>query len=129
MKRNEIVKQFDEGVIISPEKEIQSGNLEWYQHPAFQGVFLKDLVAGSETGGQFSCHIVKVEKQCEVGSHLHDTQWEFNESLQGNGIFLLGGKEIHFGKDYSFITPPGIEHTVIAKDEDLYLLAKFIPAL
>ncbi|MDE4908582.1 cupin domain-containing protein [Methanogenium marinum] len=129
MERTQIVKQFDEGTIISPQTEIQSGSLEWYEHPAFKGVYLKDLIPGSDTNGQFSCHIVRIEKGCEVGDHSHETQWEFNESLQGNGVFVLGGKRIPFGSNYSFVTPPGVEHTVIAEDEDLYILAKFIPAL
>lgn len=129
MNESKIVKQFDEGIIRFPQTEIQSKSLNWYEHPAFKGVYLKDLIPGTETGGQFSCHIVKIEKGCKVGSHSHDAQWELNESLQGNGTFILGDKEIHSGPEYSFVTPPGVEHSVIAGDEDLYVLAKMIPAL
>jgi quercetin dioxygenase-like cupin family protein len=122
---------FDKGAIIFPEKEVDAKDLAWYEHPSFKGVYLKDLVRGSDTGGQFSCHIVRIEKGYEVGNHSHDIQWEFNEAIGGNGVFILGDKEIIFGPGYSFVTPPGIKHTLLTEgdNQDLYLLAKFIPAL
>lgn len=129
MEKNEITNLFNEAKIIYPEKEIDAKDATWYEHPDFKGVFLKDLVPGKDTGGQFSCHIVKIEKGYEVGNHSHNVQWEFNEAIDGNGIFILGDKEILFNAGYSFVTPPGVEHTVIAEGNDLYILAKFIPAL
>jgi quercetin dioxygenase-like cupin family protein len=129
MKETGVIDLFNEAKIIYPEKEVDAKEKTWYEHPAFKGVFLKDLVAGKETGGQFSCHIVKIEKWCEVGNHSHDVQWEFNEAIEGYGVFILGEKEIRFTPGYSFATPPGVAHTVVAEGQDLYLLAKFIPAL
>jgi len=129
MKKTGITDLFNEAKIIYPEKEIDAKEAAWYEHPAFKGVFLKDLVQGKDTEGQFSCHMVKIEKGCEVGSHSHDVQWEFNEAIDGTGVFILGDKEIRFISGYSFVTPPGVEHTVIAEGKDLYILAKFIPAL
>jgi quercetin dioxygenase-like cupin family protein len=129
MKESRIVDLFDEAKIIYPEKEVDAKETAWYEHPAFKGVFLKDLIRGKDTGDQFSCHIVMIEKGCEVGSHSHNVQWEFNEAIDGKGVFILGDKEIRFNAGYSFVTPPGVEHTVIAEGKDLYILAKFVPAL
>lgn len=120
---------FEESKIIYPAREVDAKETKWYEHPAFKGVFLKDLVRRVDTGCQFSCHIVKIEKGCEVGSHSHEIQWEFNEAIEGNGIFILGDKEIPFTPGFSFVTPPGLEHTVMADGMDVYLLAKFVPAL
>lgn len=129
MKETGIIDLFNEAKIIYPEKEVDAEENSWYRHPAFKGVSLKDLVMGTDTEGLFSCHIVKIEKGCEVGNHSHNVQWEFNEAIGGNGIFVLGDKEILFSSGFSFVTPPGVKHTVIAEDDDLYLLAKFVPAL
>lgn len=123
------IELFNDAKIIYPEKEAEAKDAKWYEHPAFKGVFLKDLVTAEDTNGQFSCHIVKVNAGCEVGSHLHEFQWELNETIAGNGIFILGDKEVVFTAGYTFVTPPEVEHTVIAEGNDLYLLAKFVPAL
>lgn len=76
-----------------------------------------------------SCHIVKINKGSVVGEHSHGTQWEFNEALEGNGSFVIQGKKYACKPGFSFATPPGITHIVSAPEEDLYMLAKFIPAL
>lgn len=129
MSANRIVDLFDEAKVIYPEKEVNAKDAIWYQHPDFKGVFLKDLVQGKDTGGRFSCHVVRIEKGCEVGSHSHNGQWEFNEAIEGDGVFIIGDREVRFSPGYSFATPPGVSHTVIAEGTDVYILAKFIPAL
>jgi quercetin dioxygenase-like cupin family protein len=126
---SEVTSLFEESKIIYPGREEDAKETEWYEHPDFKGVFLKDLVKRADTGGQFSCHIVRIEKECEVGGHSHEVQWEFNEVIEGNGIFILGDKEIAFNPGFSFVTPPGVQHTVMADGTDLYLLAKFVPAI
>lgn len=129
MSETGIVDLFDGAKIIYPEKEVEAKDAVWYRHPDYEGVFLKDLVQGKDTGGQFSCHVVKIEKECEVGCHSHDGRWEFNEAIEGDGVFIFGDKEVRFGPGYSFATPPGVSHTVVAEGRDLYILAKFVPAL
>lgn len=129
MGQDKVFETFNSGMIIFPSKNIDVSALPWYEHPAFKGVYLKDLVKGADTRGAFSCHIVKIKKGSEVGEHSHDKQWEFNEALEGNGTFMIHGKEFACKAGFSYATPPGISHIVSAPEEDLYILAKFIPAL
>lgn len=120
---------FDEDIVFFSDLEIESSKKPWYQHPECKGVFLKDLVSGKDTSGRFSYHLVKVWKNCEVSDHSHDTRWEWNRIIGGSGVFILGDKEVGIKPGQTFVTPPGIHHTVGAYDEDLSLLALFIPAL
>lgn len=113
----------------SPGKEIDAAKLPWYEHPAFKGVFLKDLLTGKETNGTFSCHVVRIKKAFEVGEHNHKAEWEFNEVLKGSGYMVIDGKKTACGPGCSYVTPPGMAHLVTSPDEDLYMLAKFVPAL
>ena len=102
----------------------------WYSHPAWNGVFLKDLVTAKETGGAFSYHLVRVSRNCEVADHDHETQWEWNVVLAGTGSFLLDGREVPVvGPGQTFVTPPRTHHTVSAGSDELSLLALFVPAL
>lgn len=126
---NEIVKKIDEGKIIYLEKEMDAKELDWNAHPAFKGVFLKHLVRGEDTGSGFSCHLVKVEAGCEIGEHVHEKQWELHEIIGGAGKGVLVNKEIAYKLGVSVVIPKGVKHKVIAGEDDLYLLAKFVPAL
>jgi quercetin dioxygenase-like cupin family protein len=129
MVQDKVFEMFNNGLVVFPSRSTDVSALPWYEHPAFKGVYLKDLVKGSETNGAFSCHMVKIKKGCEVGEHSHDKQWEFNEALEGTGTFVIQGKEMACKAGFSYATPPGVSHIVSAQDEDLYILAKFIPAL
>ena len=126
---NEIVKKIDEGKVIYLEKEIDAKELDWNEHPAFKGVFLKHLVKGGDTENKFSCHLVKVESGCEIGEHVHEEQWELHEIVAGSGKGTLGDKEINYELGISAVIPKGVKHKVVADEGDLYLLAKFVPAL
>lgn len=129
MAQDKILEMFESGVIISPSIAVDAGKLPWIEHPAFKGVFLKDLVTAADTDGTFSCHLVKVDRGAAVGKHAHDKEWEFNEVLAGSGIIVLDDKEYPCMAGVSCINPPGVPHIVSAPEDDLYLLAKFIPAL
>jgi quercetin dioxygenase-like cupin family protein len=120
---------FDQGVVFLPDLEIESAKRLWYPHPEWRGVFLKDLVTGKETGGMFSYHLVRVWKDCEVMDHDHETQWEWNRIIDGQGVFFFEDREISLAHGQTFVTPPGVRHAVSAHNGDLSLLAVFIPAL
>ena len=124
-----IVRKIDEGKIVYLEEEVGVKNLDWNAHTAFKGVFLKHLVKSEHTGGKFSCHLVKVKSGCEIGEHVHEDNWELHEVIDGNGKGVLGDKEIRYELGVSVVIPEGVKHKVIAGEEDLYLLAKFVPAL
>ncbi|MFA5330779.1 MAG: cupin domain-containing protein [Methanoregula sp.] len=129
MEQINLAALFEQGAVIFPDREVEAADRRWYEHPASKGVFLKDLVTGKETGGKFSYHLVRVDKTCEVADHDHETQWEYNMILSGTGTFLLGDKEVAIKPGQSFATPPKNHHTVSAGNEELSLLAIFVPAL
>ncbi|MEW6104711.1 MAG: cupin domain-containing protein [bacterium] len=84
---------------------------------------------GEATNGKFSCHLVKVESGCEIGEHIHGDKWELHEIIGGNGKGILADKEIQYELGVFVVIPEGVKHKVIAGEEDLYLLAKFVPSL
>ena len=127
--KSEIVKKMDEGKIVHLKKETDAKKLDWNAHPTFKGVSLKHLVKGEDTGGKFSCHLVKIEPNCEIGEHVHADKWELHEIIGGDGRGILGEKEIPYKAGVSVVIPEGVKHKVIAGKGGLYLLAKFVPAL
>jgi quercetin dioxygenase-like cupin family protein len=129
MKQKTITEIFEQGTVSLPDLEIEAVAKPWYSHPAWSGVFLKDLVTAKETGGKFSYHLIRVWKNKEVMDHDHETQWEWNQIISGKGVFVIGDKEVPLVPGQTFVTPPGVHHTVSADDEDLTLLALFSPAL
>ena len=120
---------FEQGAVLFPDFDTDAAEKPWCPHPAYKGVFLKDIVTGKETGGKFSYHLVKVSKDREVMDHDHKTQWEWNLIISGNGVFVIGDKEVTIAPGQTYVTPPGIHHIVSAGEEDLMLLAIFVPAL
>jgi quercetin dioxygenase-like cupin family protein len=118
----------EQGTIISLQKKAFSKDLPWNAHPSFKGVYLKHLVIADDTDGKFSCHLVKVEAGHEIGAHIHAGKWELHEVLEGNGECSLADQKIPYHPGVTAIIPENMEHIVKA-DQELYLLAKFIPAL
>lgn len=128
MSLKEIINEINNGKIVYLENEIQIKNLKWNK-AAFDGVYLKHLVKGESTENKFSCHLVKIEAGCEIGEHIHEGKWELHEVLDGEGTGFLDKKEMKYGLGISAVIPADIKHKVVAGKEDLYLFAKFIPAL
>jgi quercetin dioxygenase-like cupin family protein len=118
----------EQGTIITPSKKTRSKELPWNAHPSFKGVYLKHLVKGEDTDGKFSCHLVKVDAGCQIGLHIHEGKWELHEVLEGNGECILDQQKIPYQPGVTAIIPENMKHIVNA-DQELYLLAKFIPAL
>ena len=129
MDQKRIADIVEQGAILFPGFGTDVAEIPWSPHPKWEGVFLKDLVTGKETDGNFSYHLVRITADCEVGDHDHKTQWEWNLIISGNGIFVIGDKEVTIMPGQSFVAPPGIHHIVSAGNEDLLVLAIFAPAL
>jgi quercetin dioxygenase-like cupin family protein len=129
MKNDKSKTAADKEIVFIPGKEIESSEKEWYKHPACKGVYLKDLLTGKDTGGKFSYHLVRIEKNCEIPSHDHKTEWELNRLISGKGAFIFTDKEIMLAPGQTFATPPGISHAVSSYDNEVLLLAMFLPAL
>lgn len=111
------------------DKQVDIDTLTWNPHPSFKGVFLKHLVAGKDTDNALSCHIVKIESNCILDTHLHDGKIEIHEVVSGNGVMYLDNKEISYSTGRICIIPANTLHKVIAGKDGLYLFAKFTPAL
>jgi quercetin dioxygenase-like cupin family protein len=121
--------QIEQGIIFTSHQNFEMEETPWNKHATFPGVYLKHLVKGDQTDGKFSCHLVKVEAGCELGEHIHANNWEIHEIVSGNAIGFLEGVEMTYTPGTTAIIPAGSKHRVVAGDRDLYIRAKFIPAL
>lgn len=122
-------KIFDQGMVVFPDHQEDINKKSWYTPPGWVGVSLKDIITGKDTDGAFSYHLVRIAKRSEVPSHAHDTQWEWNVILNGNGSFVIQEKEMQVTIGETYATPPGVSHTVKAGNRELVLTATFVPAL
>jgi len=124
-----ILKTIQEGLIFYTSDEANVKDLSWHEHPTFSGVALKHLITAKNTDGKFSSHLVRVNSGCEIGEHIHEGKLELHEVLQGHGKCIIESKEVNYYGGIAAIIPSDIPHTVKAGEDDLYILAKFIPAL
>jgi quercetin dioxygenase-like cupin family protein len=129
MNRKDTPDESEQEIVHFPNFRVDTQDTPWYQHPEWDGVFLKDLIGGKDTGGAFSYHLVQVWKDCRILDHDHATQWEWNRVISGKGVFTFGDAEIPFVPGQTFVTPPGVRHGVRVYHSDLTLLAMFVPAL
>jgi mannose-6-phosphate isomerase-like protein (cupin superfamily) len=124
-----MIEQIEQGKIVTLENDMDITHLEWNEHPSCEGVFLKHIVTGELTDGKFSCHLVKVRTGCEISEHIHQQNWELHEVITGEATGYLADKSIPYVVGTTTVIPEGQKHKVVAGEQDLYLLAKFIPAL
>lgn len=116
------------GKIYFLEKEVDIDTLTWNPHPTFKGVYLKNLVTEKDSNSRLAYHIVKVEPNCMLDTHVHETKIETHEVINGSGTMYLNDKEISYSVGCICIIPANTPHKVVAGKEGLYLLAKFTPA-
>ncbi|MCM1382778.1 MAG: hypothetical protein NC192_12645 [Muribaculaceae bacterium] len=124
-----IFEKFDSGKLLLPQSETRFAELEWHAHPTFEGVWLKHIVTSETTGGEFSCHLVRVEPGRKIGVHAHEKQLEIHEVVGGSGVCVNGGAALDYAPGVVSIMRAGMLHKVTAGVDGLYLFAKFIPAL
>ncbi|MGM9540161.1 cupin domain-containing protein [Anaerovibrio sp.] len=124
-----VFEAFNNGRLVLPDKASSFGQIGWSKHPTFEGVELKHIVTGAETGGQFSYHLVKIAPGKAIGNHIHETQLETHEVIAGSGICINDGAELKYEPGVISILPAKIPHQVLAAEDGLYLFAKFMPAL
>lgn len=125
----DVFELFDDGKLVLPEREVNFGEIPWSKHPTFEGVELKHIVTAKDTDGKFSYHLVRIAGNCSIGEHIHETQLETHEVIKGSGICINHGVTLPYEVGTISIMPAGVKHEVTAKEEGLYLFAKFIPPL
>lgn len=121
--------QLETGKVVTLARESAISEQPWLPRLQFKGVYIKHLITGEATQGQFSCHLVKVEAGGELGWHTHEGKWELHEVVGGCGTGFLAEQEIAYVPGTDVVVPPDVPHRILAGEEPLYILAKFVPAL
>ena len=124
-----ILQTIQQGQIFTNGQTEAVQDLPWHDHPSFPGVALRHLITGKQTDGKFSSHLVRVKSGCKIGDHIHEGKWELHEVVCGQGTCRIETAEISYTKGVTAVIPADLPHSVQATESDLYLLAKFIPAL
>jgi quercetin dioxygenase-like cupin family protein len=120
---------FQKGKLYMNGEFVDIENLEWNEHPAFKGVFLKHIINGKNTNNCLSCHLVKINPGCEIGIHNHAGKTELHEIISGFGHCMIEQTKLDYQKGMIGFIPADKNHSVKAGNEGLFLLAKFFPAL
>jgi quercetin dioxygenase-like cupin family protein len=118
-----------DGLITYVDRDEQTGQIQWNDHPKFRGVSLKHLVTGRDTGGRLSCHLVKLAPNSVLDEHVHEDRIELHEVIEGEGCFILDARKTAYHPGRVGVIPEGVTHKVIAGNSGLVILAKFCPAL
>jgi quercetin dioxygenase-like cupin family protein len=113
--------------LLDGEKSIK--DFPWNPHASFKGVYLKHLVTGKDTENKLSCHIVKIEPNCTLDTHVHEGKIEIHEVIAGSGKMYLNGKELNYSQGQVCVIPANTPHKVVAGKKGMYILAKFTPSL
>jgi quercetin dioxygenase-like cupin family protein len=129
MTDKELFDKFDNGKYYTQGSKVELSGIKWNKHAKFEGVEMKNIITGSQTGGSFSYHLIKIEPGKSIGLHTHATQVETHEVVYGKGIGTIGGVKHEYVPGTLTLLPVGVEHSVDAGPDGLYLLAKFIPSL
>lgn len=129
MQNTELSGIFNEGNVCKGEASVAIKELPWAEHPSFKGVHMKHLLSGQQTAGSLSCHLVRIDPNCEIGNHIHDGKVEVHTVLAGLGGCELDGKWVPYEQGTISIIPSAAPHKVMAGQFGLYLYAKFSPAL
>lgn len=124
-----IFEAFSAGKLCCPDHETDFNTVPWSKHPKFDGVEMKHIITAKETEGQFSFHLIRIAPGHNIGLHIHETQLETHEVIEGEGVCVNNGLEIKYGPGVISIFQPETRHEVKAGDQGLCMFAKFWPAL
>lgn len=101
----------------------------WTDHASFAGVRLCRLVTGAESGGRFTTLLVSIAPHAGMLPHRHEAEVEQHLVLNGEGHLELDGQAQHYQPGSLMVIPQGAEHSVIAGESGIVILALFSPAL
>ena len=116
--------QFANGTLATADATL--ADFPWIPHKDFAGVFLKNIIAKEETGGLLTCHLVRINPNCEIGLHRHPASMELHEVIEGEGACTLENKKIPYRPGTLAIMPINTLHGIRAGSAGLRLFAKFI---
>jgi quercetin dioxygenase-like cupin family protein len=126
---NEFLSEILAGKVFFLDGEKSVNEFPWNPHASFKGVYLKHLIIGRDTESKLSCHIVKIEPNCVLDTHVHDGKIEIHEVIAGNGKMYLDNKKINYSPGKICVIPSNTPHKVVAGKKGMYILAKFTPSL
>lgn len=116
------------GQLIFQTKGKSVDDLPWTPNPKFDGVFMKHMVTSTDTNGSFSLHLVRVVAGHSIGNHIHEGQMELHTVIGGKGTAMLDQQKLDYHTGVYTVVPVDVPHEVHA-EEDVYILATFVPAL
>lgn len=76
------------GKLLLSDQNILFQDIPWSKHPEFEGVELKHILTATQTGGQFSYHLVRIAPNKKIGNHIHTEQTETHEVIAGAGFCM-----------------------------------------
>lgn len=129
MQSVKTIYNFESGNLFTTSLAKSLSSQEWIPHNTFKGFALKHLVVSSNSSNEISCHLVRIEPECEIGLHTHENNLEIHEVIFGTGSLLLDKSDYEYNPGNISVIPKNVIHKVKAGKDGLYLLAKFIPAL
>lgn len=121
--------EFETGTVITDSTLDSSENADFVPHKSFQGVSIKLLAGGDNTGGALSLHLVHVEPHCCLETHKHPQNLEIHKVVGGSGSAIIGDNSGEYLIGSVGVIPMGVPHRVTAGENGLYILATFSPAL
>jgi quercetin dioxygenase-like cupin family protein len=124
-----LITSIANGSVTYLDRDDATSDVPWSPHAKFPGVALKHIIKGKDTDGMLSCHMVRIDPNCLLEDHIHESQWELHEVIQGDGTLIFESKESKYKPGRMAIIPKGKKHKVIAGENGMYMLVKFFPAL
>ena len=122
----DIFTAFSEGKLAVGGDRIDLASLAWQPHAQFAGVSAKNLVTLEQTGGTFTCLLVRIEPGKAIGRHTHPASIELHEVVKGEGVCRTEQGDIPYVPGTMGIMAVGSVHEIVAGDQGLCLFAKFV---
>ncbi len=122
----DLFKQFENGTLVNAGRKKDMSACAWNKHKNFLGVSLKNLLTAEQTGGLFTCHLVRIEPNCKIGMHTHTASIELHEVVKGSGVCLTDQGEMPYVPGTMAVIACNAPHEVRAGEDGLCLFAKFV---
>lgn len=124
----DLFQKFANGTVAYAGKHSDLACCEWVEHKDFAGVFLKNVISAEQTGGLFSCHLVRIEPCHKIGLHTHPGSIELHEVITGSGVCLVSQETLPYAPGGMAVIACDAPHEVRAGKDGLCLFAKFVMA-